>query len=242
MGGAAAIITIYSDKKFETSMAYNKNMSDMSIKYDFITEKDPLKRDAVLKEWMKANKKWMDKEYGKPGFAPEWYGLIIYDNYNKRIIEEQGYTGFLGADIASLLLVLDGTLEYVKADGEADDEYTLYEARQIEKFLKNNKLFLYDQRTREKELLDSSKSLSQIVKRFRNKNGSLKTSSFYIRFKIDYKGWEYVCFDGANGKKSYDKPFTAFYEYCQKNYSEFMTKKDHKKWQSYLDTHENHDE
>lgn len=239
MGGAAAVITIYSDKKFETSMAYNSNMSHMSINYDFLTEKDPLKRDQILKNWMKKNKSWMDKEYGQPGFAPEWYGLIIYDNYNKRIVEEQGYTGFLGAEIASLLLVLDEKLVYT--GGENDDEdkyYTFYEVNQMEKFLKANKLFLVNRVTKEKELLDSTKTIRHIVKRFVNKNGSLKLPSFATRLKIKHTGWEYVCFDGESGK-SYDKPFTAFYEYCKKEYSDFLKRKDHKKWKEYLDTHEN---
>lgn len=237
MGGAAAIITIYSDKTFETSMAYNKNMSDMSINFDFITEKDKLKRDIILKKWMKDNKKWMDKEYGQPGFAPQWYGLIIYDNFNKRIIEEQGYTGFMGAEIASLLLVQNESF----VSGNEENEYTLYEARNIEKFLKANKLYLFNALTLEKELMDSSKSLKQIMKKFVKRNGSLNIS-FYIKFRIDHKGWKYICFDGGAGKKSYDKPFTAFYKYCQKNYSDFMTKKDHKKWKEYLDTHENQEE
>ena len=226
MGGAAALITISSTGEVDTTMAYNAGMAELSINYDLINEKDPLKRDQIIKTWMQKNQRYMDKEYGRPGFTPEWYGLIIIDNKNKRLIEHQSYTKLCMVLYASLKLIENGQLI-------GDHESITYEPNQVLKFLLNDQLVLRiasGGKLQDKKIPTSIKTIDSLL-RFTEKNMSKKFSMGFAFYAFDTCDWEHIDME-TSGPSS--ETMKNFYKYCNDNYADLMTKKDHMNWKKYL--------
>lgn len=227
MGGASAFVTISSTGEVETTMAYNSAMAELSINYDLINEKDPLVRDQIIKKWMEKNQRYMDKEYGRPGFCPEWYGLIIIDNKNKRIIKHQSYTRLCSVLYASLKLVESGVMI-------GDHESITYEPNQVLKFLLNKKLSLRYVRSgkyEDKKIPATIKTIKDLLK-FTDKIITQGFSMGFAFYVFDTNGWEYIDMEEDNIRNS--ETMKNFYKYCTDNYADLLTKKDHMNWKKYL--------